>query len=55
MKPAKIADFGITEEFGYLPSYEPAQSLSAGNEEWDQFGKDLPKLLMSTNFRAKVK
>ena len=55
MKPAKIADFGITEEFGYLPSYEPAQSLSAGNEEWDQFGKDLPKLLMSTSFRAKVK
>jgi hypothetical protein len=29
MKPAKIADYGITEEFGYLPSYEPAQSLSA--------------------------
>ncbi len=55
MKPAKIADYGITEEFGYLPSYEPAQSLSTGNEEWDQFGKDLPKLLMSTNFRAKVK
>ncbi|NBO16903.1 MAG: hypothetical protein EBV11_04225, partial [Actinobacteria bacterium] len=26
-----------------------------GNEEWDQFGKDLPKLLMSTSFRAKVK
>ena len=55
MKPAKIADFGITEEFGYLPSYEPAQSLSPGNEEWDQFGKDLPKLLMGTNFRARVK
>ncbi len=55
MKPAKIADFGITEEFGYLPTTDPAQSLSAGNEEWDQFGKDLPKLLMSTSFRAKVK
>ena len=55
MKPAKIADYGITEEFGYLPSKDPAQSLSPGNEEWDQFGKDLPKLLMSTNFRAKVK
>ena len=55
MKPAKIADFGITEEFGYLPSKDPAQSLSPGNEEWDQFGKDLPKLLMSTSFRAKVK
>ena len=54
MKPAKIADYGITEEFGYLPPYEPAQSLSAGNEEWDQFGKDLPKLLMGTNFRKRV-
>jgi len=54
LKPAKIADYGITEEFGYLPSYDPAQSLSAGNEEWDQFGKDLPKLLMGTNFRKRV-
>ena len=55
MKPANIADFGITEEFGYLPTYDPAQSLSAGNEEWDQFGKDLPKLLMGTSFRSRVK
>ena len=55
MKPAKIADFGITEEFGCLPTYDPAQSLSAGNEEWDQFGKDLPKLLMGTSFRSRVK
>jgi len=55
MKPAKIADYGITEEFGYLPSYDPAPSLSPGNEEWDQFGKDLPKLLMGTNFRQRVK
>jgi indoleamine 2,3-dioxygenase len=53
-KPAKIVDYGITEEFGYLPAHDPAQSLSAGNEEWDQFGKDLPKLLMGTNFRKRV-
>jgi len=52
--PAEIADYGITEEFGYLPAHDPAQSLSAGNEEWDQFGKDLPKLLMGTNFRKRV-
>ena len=52
--PAKIADYGITEEFGYLPAHDPAQSLSAGNEEWDQFGKDLPKLLMGTIFRKRV-
>lgn len=55
MKAAKIADFGITEEFGYLPAFDPAQSLSPGNEEWDQFGKDLPKLLMGSNFRSRVK
>ena len=54
LTPAKIADYGITEEFGYLPAHDPAQSLSAGNEEWDQFGKDLPKLLMGTNFRKRV-
>jgi indoleamine 2,3-dioxygenase len=54
VKPAKVADYGITEEFGYLPSYDPAQSLSAGNEEWDQFGKDLPKLLMGSDFRKRV-
>ena len=52
--PAKIADYGITEEFGYLPAHDPAQSLSAGNEEWDQFGKDLPKLLMGSDFRKRV-
>ena len=55
MKPAKIADFGITEEFGYLPAHEPALGLSAGNEEWDQFGRDIPKLLMGTGFRSRVK
>jgi indoleamine 2,3-dioxygenase len=55
MKPAKIADFGITEEFGYLPAHAPALTLSAGNEEWDQFGRDIPKLLMGTNFRSRVK
>jgi len=54
MKPVKIADFGITEEFGYLPNYDPARSLSAGNKEWDQFGKEIPKLLMSSNFRKRV-
>ena len=55
MKPAKFADFGITEEFGYLPAHAPALALSAGNEEWDQFGRDIPKLLMGTNFRSRVK
>ena len=54
MKPVKIADYGITEEFGYLPTFDPAKNLSAGNEEWDQFGRDIPKLLMSSDFRKRV-
>lgn len=54
MNPVKIADFGITEEFGYLPTTDPVQKLSPGNEEWDQFGREIPKLLMSSNFRKSV-
>ena len=54
-KPVKISDYGITEEFGYLPTQDPAQSLSPGNEAWDQMGKDLPKLLMGSDFRNRVK
>jgi len=46
-KPVKISDYGITED--------PAQSLSPGNEAWDQMGKDLPKLLMGSDFRNRVK
>jgi indoleamine 2,3-dioxygenase len=55
MNPVKIADFGITEEFGYLPTHDPVHELSPGNEEWDQFGRDIPKLLMSNDFRKRVK
>jgi indoleamine 2,3-dioxygenase len=54
-KPVKISDYGITEEFGYLPTQDPAQSLSPGNEAWDQMGRDLPKLLMGSDFRNRVK
>ena len=54
VKPVKIADFGISEEFGYLPHHDPAQSLSPGNEAWDQFGKEIPKLLMGSDFRKRV-
>ena len=53
--PVKISDYGITEEFGYLPTQDPAQSLSPGNEAWDQMGKDLPKLMMGSDFRTRVK
>jgi indoleamine 2,3-dioxygenase len=55
MSPVRLVDFGLSEEFGYLPHYDPAQSLSPGNEEWDEFALDIPKLLMGSDFRKRVK
>ena len=54
MNPVKIADYGLSEEFGYLPHYDPAQRLSPGNEEWDKFALEIPKLLMGNDFRKRV-
>ena len=51
----KISDFGISEEFGYMQNVDPVKTLPAGNEAWDEMGKNLPKYLMSTDFRKKVK
>jgi indoleamine 2,3-dioxygenase len=55
MSAVRLVDFGLSEEFGYLPHYDPAQSLSPGNEEWDHFALDIPKLLMGSDFRKRVK
>jgi indoleamine 2,3-dioxygenase len=55
MSAVRLIDFGLSEEFGYLPHYDPAQSLSPGNEEWDHFALDIPKLLMGSDFRKRVK
>ncbi len=55
MSAVRLIDFGLSEEFGYLPHYDPAQSLSPGNEEWDEFALDIPKLLMGSDFRKRVK
>jgi indoleamine 2,3-dioxygenase len=55
MSAVRLVDFGLSEEFGYLPHYDPAQSLSPGNEEWDEFALDIPKLLMGSDFRKRVK
>ncbi|NDA44855.1 MAG: hypothetical protein EBX89_02515, partial [Actinobacteria bacterium] len=55
MNPVKIADYGLSEEFGYLPHNDPAQKLSPGNEEWDHFASQIPKLLMGIDFRKRVK
>lgn len=55
MSAVRLVDFGLSEEFGYLPHYDPAQSLSPGNEEWDEFALDIPKLLMGSDLRKRVK
>ena len=55
MSAVRLIDFGLSEEFGYLPHYDPAQSLSPGNEEWDHFALDIPKLLMGSDFRKRVR
>ena len=51
----KIEDFGISEEFGYMQNVDPVTSLPAGNEAWDEMGKNLPKYLMGSDFRKRVK
>ena len=51
----KIEDFGLSEEFGYMQNVDPVTSLPAGNEAWDEMGKNLPKYLMGTDFRKRVK
>lgn len=55
MSAVRLSDFGLSEEFGYLPHYDPAQRLSPGNEEWDEFATNIPKLLMGSDFRKRVK
>ena len=55
MGAVRLIDYGLSEEFGYLPHYDPAKVLSPGNEEWDQFALDIPKLLMGSDFRKRVK
>ena len=51
----KMEDFGISEEFGYMQNVDPVTSLPAGNEAWDEMGKNLPKYLMGSDFRKRVK
>jgi indoleamine 2,3-dioxygenase len=54
-QPVKLSDFGLSEEFGYMQHTEPVATLPPGNEAWDEMGKNLPKYLMGTNFRQRVK
>ena len=54
-QPVKLSDFGLSEEFGYMQHSEPVATLPPGNEAWDERGKNLPKYLMGSDFRQRVK
>jgi indoleamine 2,3-dioxygenase len=54
-QPVKLSDFGLSEEFGYMQHTDPVVTLPPGNEAWDEMGKNLPKYLMGSNFRQRVK
>ena len=54
-QPVKLSDFGLSEEFGYMQHVDPVVTLPPGNEAWDEMGKNLPKYLMGSDFRQRVK
>ena len=54
-QPVKLSDFGLSEEFGYMQHVDPVTTLPPGNEAWDEMGKNLPKYLMGSDFRQRVK
>ena len=54
-QPVKLSDFGLSEEFGYMQHVDPTTTLPPGNEAWDEMGKNLPKYLMGSDFRQRVK
>ena len=54
-QPVKLSDFGLSEEFGYMQHTDPVTTLPPGNEAWDEMGKNLPKYLMGSDFRQRVK
>ncbi len=54
-QPVKLSDFGLDEKFGYMQHVDPVTILPPGNEAWDEMGKNLPKYLMGSDFRQRVK
>ena len=42
-KPVKLSDFGLSEEFGYMQSYDPVRHLGPENAAWDEMATNLPK------------
>ena len=53
-KPASLAEFGLSPEWGYMQHQDPVHSLSNANESWDEMARNLPKYLMATSFRKRV-
>jgi indoleamine 2,3-dioxygenase len=52
--PMRLADFGITKEWGYMQTTDPVVALGPTNAEWDALARDLPKYLMGRGFRERV-
>lgn len=54
-KPVSLADFGLSAEWGYMQHQDPVRSLSEANQAWDEMAQNLPKYLMATGFRERVR
>ncbi|MEY3836807.1 MAG: hypothetical protein RLZZ448_636 [Actinomycetota bacterium] len=54
-QPVSLEAFGISKEFGYMQHSDPVTSLSAANGAWDEMARNLPKYLMGSDFRSRVK
>ncbi|MFZ9808956.1 MAG: hypothetical protein ACO3D3_03850, partial [Candidatus Nanopelagicaceae bacterium] len=50
-----LEDFGLSKEFGYMQHSDPVASLSDANAAWDEMARNLPKYLMGSDFRVRVK
>ncbi|MFZ9923366.1 MAG: hypothetical protein ACO3F4_02285 [Ilumatobacteraceae bacterium] len=53
--PVRLADYGITREFGYMQTVDPVAHLGKENAEWDALASDLPKHLIGSRFRECVR
>ena len=54
-QPVSLEAFGLSKEFGYMQHRDPVASLSAVNGAWDEMARNLPKYLMGSDFRSRVK
>ena len=54
-QPVSLEAFGLSKEFGYMQHRDPVTSLSAANGAWDEMARNLPKYLMGSDFRSRVK